>query len=128
MKRLLLWTVDHPALTLVVVVLVTLALGLQLPRLRIDESAEGLMVENDPARAFYERSKQRFGSDNLTVVLVKADDVFRPDALAAVKRLSDALETVEGVTRVESLTTVKNIRGEGDSLRSRSQAEHNSLS
>jgi len=50
------------------------------------------------------------------VVLVKADDVFAPDVLAAVKRLSDGLAALPAVSRVESLTTVKNIKGEGDAL------------
>ena len=107
---------DHPVAAVVLTLLLTLALGAQLPRLRIDESAEGLMVERDPARAFYEQARQRFGSDNLTVVLVKADDVFTPAALTAVRRLSDGLERVAGVSRVESLTTTRNIKGEGDAL------------
>src|SRR5262249_4420550 len=55
-------------------------------------------------------------SDNLTLVLVQADDIFTAPALTAVKRLSDALERIDGVTRVESLTTVNNIRGEAGSL------------
>ena len=107
---------DHPVAAVVLTLLLTLALGAQLSRLRIDESAEGLMVERDPARAFYEQARQRFGSDNLTVVLVKADDVFTPAALTAVRRLSDGLERVAGVSRVESLTTTRNIKGEGDAL------------
>jgi hydrophobe/amphiphile efflux-3 (HAE3) family protein len=115
-KRPLLWVVDHPALTCALVALVTVLLGAQVWHLRIDESAEGLMVQNDPARAVYQAAKERFGNDNLTVVLVKAPDVFAPEVLAAVGRLSEALAAVPGVSRVESLTTVKNIKGEGDAL------------
>lgn len=116
MKRALLWILDHPALTLGLVAALTLYFALQIPRLEIDASAEGLMVEKDPARAYYDQVKQRFGSDNLTIVLVKADDVFAGPVLEAIKRLSDTLERLEGVTRVESLTTVNNIKGEGDQL------------
>ena len=116
MKRLASWLVDYPLVTGGLLVLVTVVLGLQIPRLRIDESAEGLMVEHDPARQFYERVKERFGSDNLTIVLVKADDVFAPAVLEMVRRLSDGLERIEGVTRVDSLTTVRNIKGRDDVL------------
>jgi predicted RND superfamily exporter protein len=114
--RALLWILDHPVASCAAVLVVTLLLGAQIPRLRIDESAEGLMVQHDPARAVYERAKARFGNDNLTVVVVKADDVFAPAVLAVVKRLSDGLAALPGATRVESLTTVKNIKGEGDAL------------
>ena len=114
MTRALLWILDHPVTSCAAVLVVTLLLGWQIPRLRIDESAEGLMVQHDPGRAVHE--KVRFGNDNLTVVLVKADDVFAPDVLAVVKRLSDGLAALPAVTRVESLTTVKNIKSEGDAL------------
>ena len=72
------------------------------------------MVQHDPARPFYQ-AKERFGNDNLTVVLVKAPDVFAPDALDPLSG-SPTGWRVPGVTRVESLTTVKNIKGEGDAL------------
>lgn len=116
MKRFASWLVDYPLVTGGLLLLVTVALGMQLPRLRIDESAEGLMVEHDPARRFYEQMKERFGSDNLTIVLVKADDVFTPAVLEVVRRLSEGLERIEGVSRVDSLTTVKNIKGRDDAL------------
>src|SRR5439155_13952086 len=95
---------------------VSLVLASQVVRIELDTSAESFMVENDPARAFYDEALRKFGSDNLTVVLVKADDVFAVPALQAVKRLSDALERLDGVTRVESLTTVNNVRGDDGTL------------
>lgn len=115
-RRLLLWVLDHPFLAGGMLAAATVALALEIPRIRIDESAEGLMVEKDPARQYYEQVKQRFGSDNLTVVLVKAEEVFTPAVLDLVRRLSDGLRGIEGASRVESLTTVKNIRGRGDLL------------
>jgi hydrophobe/amphiphile efflux-3 (HAE3) family protein len=115
-KRLASWLVDYPLVTGGLLVLVTVALGLQIPRLRIDESAEGLMVEHDPARRFYEQMKERFGSDNLTIVLVQADDVFAPAVLDVVRRLTEGLERIEGVSRVDSLASVKNIKGRDDTL------------
>ena len=70
MKRLLFWLADRPFVALGLLALVTVAFAFQVPRLRIDESAEGLMVEGDPARQFYEQVTRRFGSDNLTKVLL----------------------------------------------------------
>ena len=116
MSRLLLWVVDRPAIATALLAGVTLILLSQVVRIEVDTSAESFMVEKDPARAFYEDAKRRFGSDNLTIVLVEADDVFTPVPLTAVKRLSDALERLDGVTRVESLTTVNNIRGSDGTL------------
>jgi hypothetical protein len=116
LRRPLLWVVDHPFLAGGLLALVTLALALQIPRVEFDTSAEGLMVEKDPARRYYAQVKERFGSDTLTVVLVKAENVFTAPALEAIRRISDQLDRLEGVTRVESLTTVNNIQGVGASL------------
>ncbi len=116
MKVLFLWSFDRPPLAIALLVALTVFFSWQLPRLEIDPSAEGLMLERDPTREFYDQVKRRFGSDDLTVVLVKADDVFTPAVLRVVARLTDGLEGVEGASRVESLTTVKNIKGEGDAL------------
>lgn len=116
MTRLMRWITDHPLLGLGLILLASVAFALQLPRLEIDTSAEGLMLEKDPSKAYYDQIKQKFGSDNLTIILVKADDVFARPVLERVKRLSDAIDRMEGVSRVESLTTVNNIKGERDSL------------
>ena len=116
MTRWLLWIIDHPLLAGGLIATLTIVFAVQIPRLEIDTSTEGLMVRKDPARQHYERVKEKFGSDSLTTVLLKADDVFTTPVLQAVKRLSDALERTDGVTRVESLTTVNNIKGDRDSL------------
>ncbi|WP_447975238.1 MMPL family transporter [Nitrospira sp. Kam-Ns4a] len=116
MKRLMRWIADHPLLDMGLVLAATAAFALQIPKLEVDTSAEGLMLEKDPSKAYYDKIKTKFGSDNLTIVLVKADDVFAAPVLQSLKRLSDAIERLPGVSRVESLTTVNNIKGEGDSL------------
>jgi predicted RND superfamily exporter protein len=116
LTRLLDWLVDHPFLAGLALLVATAGLASELPGLRIDQSAQGLMVEGDPAREHYERARERFGSDNLTVVVVKADDVFTAPVLAAVERLTRALGSLDGVSQVESLTTVRNLEGDGDRL------------
>ena len=116
LKRIPLWIVDHPLTSLGLILLVTAFFALQIPRLEIDASAEGLMVEKDPARVYYEGIKKKFGSDNLSIVVIKAPDVFAPEVLGMIQRLSVALKTTTGVSRVESLTTVNNIKGEPDDV------------
>jgi len=116
MKRPLFWALDHPALVGTLIAIVTLVFAIQIPRLEIDSSTENFMKEDDPARQYYEQFQQKFGSDTFTIVLVKADDVFAAPVLGVIQQLSDALAQLDGVTRVESLTTLQNIKGEGDTL------------
>ena len=116
LKKIPLWIVDNALLSLGIILAITVFFALQLPRLEIDTSAEGLMVEHDPARDYYEEIKKKFGSDNLTVILIKSPDVFTAENLETIQRISNALRAAPGVSRVESLTTVNNIKGEGDFL------------
>jgi predicted RND superfamily exporter protein/CRP-like cAMP-binding protein len=116
MKRLLLGVVDHPILTIVLVLGITAVFAAALPRLVVDTSAEGLMVKGDPARAFYDSAKKRFGNDTLSIVVIKADDVFAAPVLESLRRVTGALERMDLVSRVESLTTVRNVKGDGQSL------------
>ena len=116
MKRPLLWVIDHPLLAGGLIAIITVFFALQIGRLQIDTSTESFMMEKDPARQFYEQFRQNFGSDTLTIILVKADDVFTAPVLEVIQRLSDTLERRDGVSRVESLTTLRNIKGEGDSI------------
>lgn len=111
MKRPLLWACDRPVLVGVLIAVLTSVLAWQIPRLQIDASTDGFMKEDDPARQYYEQFTQTFGSDTLTIVLVKADDVFSPPVLDVIQRLSTAIEQLDGVRRVESLTTVQNVKG-----------------
>ncbi len=114
--RLLRAVVDHPVAAGGLLLGLTLFFALQLPRLRIDSSAAGLMIERDPARTYYEAMKQKFGSDAATAILIRADDVFTIPVLRVVKQMTETLEGMDGVIRVESLTTVRNIRGDADTI------------
>lgn len=90
----------------------------QMPKIVIDTSYDSLMRAKDPGRVAYDGVVERFGSDNTTIVYLKADDVFTPARLRAVERLTFALQDVEGVTRVDSLFTVRNIKAVGGDLAS----------
>ncbi len=90
----------------------------QVPKIVIDTSYDSLMRAKDPGRVTYDRVVERFGSDNTTIVTLKADDVFTPARLQALERLSVALQDLEGVTRVDSLFTVRNIKAVGNDLAS----------
>lgn len=110
MKRLNLWIISHPVLVMAGILGITVILISQIPKLVIDTSAEGLMVEKDPSKVYYEEVKRKFGSDNLTILLVKADDVFTTPVLGLVQWMTAELLNTPGVSRVESLTTVNNIK------------------
>ena len=116
MTKIINWITDHPLISGFILGALVLAFTVKIGSLEIDSSAEGLMVEGDPARDYYEEVKDTFGSDALTVVVLKARNIFNPRILRLIEKLTDTFKNVDGVSRVESLTTVNKIKGEDDFL------------
>src|SRR4030095_721926 len=54
----------------------------------------------------YEEVKRTFGDDTVTIVLVKAPDVFSASVLGTIRRLTEAFAKIDGVTRVDTLPPV----------------------
>jgi predicted RND superfamily exporter protein len=119
MRRIVSVLVNRPGWCIAVTIAITAALATQFPHLKVNVTPRVLMVGGDPAIAYYESQIERFGTDELTLIVIKAGDVFTPEVLATVERLSDAVAQIPEVTRVDSLTTVNDIRGEGDWVSSR---------
>ncbi len=105
------WIVRNPVLSCVLTALLCLALAPGLRQLAIDSSSQGLLVPDDPEVLYYQESKETFGDDVAQMILIKAPDVFTPEILASIERLTLDGEVLDGVTRVLSLTTVSNLKG-----------------
>jgi hypothetical protein len=100
----------YPKLVLAILLLVTAALAVPAARIRIDSSIEGLMLESDPDRVFFDGVREIFGNDEVLVVALVADQtIFLPESLRKIRRISEEMEDMDGVERVISLTTVYDI-------------------
>ena len=83
-------------------------LGLAALSLRVDASAEGVLLDDDPDRARRDFARAIFGTlDEVIVVMVEAPNVYAPGTIAALRRLTDALAAVPGVAEVLSLTNLE---------------------
>ena len=83
-------------------------------QLRIDPSLEALLPRHSEALDLYQRTRARFGSDDVLLIAWLADDLFTPERLAALKRLTQRLERMPGVEHVDSLASALNIRVHDD--------------
>lgn len=99
MKRFLLdLSTRHPKWVMAFAVLITLAAGLQFPKVVIDTDPENMLPADEPVRIHHHEVKEVFGlSDFLVVGLVHEDGVFTPPILERVARLTEGLAGVEGV-------------------------------
>ena len=100
------WLVRRPLVVVIANLLVTLALGAYALHIRIESSLESVLPAGDPKIAYYEEVRRLFGSDDVGVVGVVADDIFAPPTIEKIARVTNELAKIEGITRVLSITNV----------------------
>ena len=110
-------TLRHPLLTLSVMALVTLVSILGLPKLMIDTGFQSLIPEYDKNKQVYQRVSQEFGSDKKNLVYVGDENLWQRNKLLRIEKLHHDLEKLHFVQRVESLASLRTIRGNGDAIK-----------
>jgi predicted RND superfamily exporter protein len=104
---------------MLVIALLGLGLGSQLPRIVVDTDPENMLPADEGARVLHDAVKRDFTLYDMLVVGVvdesDADGVFTPAALARIDELTERIQTMQGVVRQEvmSLSTVDNVEQSG---------------
>jgi len=107
----------HRIKTVIVVVLLTAAAVVQIPKITIDTSMEGFLHEDDPAMLAYNAFRDQFGRDEVVIVALQPRDVFDLEFLKTLASLHDALEeSVPYIDDITSMINARNTRGKKDEL------------
>ena len=123
MQALVQWLARHPyrvilatALLSVVALLLCFNPITMTPRLEIDPTVEHLLPAGDADRAVAERVRENFGDADAVIVAVKFDNVFTPQNLDRIERITQRFRTMEGVSTVFSLATAPNLLAQGEDV------------
>ena len=100
------WLVRHPLVVVLANLAVTAVLGLYALHIRIENSLESMLPAADPKVEYYNATRAIFGSDDVAVIGVRAEDVFAPPTIEKIARVTDALARIDGVERVLSITNM----------------------
>ncbi|MBI3014225.1 MAG: MMPL family transporter [Candidatus Tectomicrobia bacterium] len=107
------WCADHPRTVLVLVFILTLAFGSQLPRIRTDTDPKNMLPITSPVRQYNDQVEGWFGlhPDVIVVEIQSERGVFTPEILARIARLTDAILRFPGVIArdVVALPTVNDV-------------------
>ena len=99
--------IDRPVVALGLVLIPVTFFALYVPDLKLDASAESIILEHDKALKYYRSSRDIYGSDDfLIVVYTPHDDLFAPSSLAHLKKLRDELARMDSV---ESVLTILDV-------------------
>ncbi|MFV0277743.1 MAG: efflux RND transporter permease subunit [Parahaliea sp.] len=98
---------QRPWLWLVLVALLLLAAASQLDKIKLDASADSLMLQGDPALDFYRQISSEYRSEDFLVITWQPDAPLLSDAsLQPLSRLADELRALPGVSSVVTVLDV----------------------
>jgi predicted RND superfamily exporter protein len=108
---------DHPRLVLCLLSAVTLGAAAALVRLDppgftidVDPASEPLIRSDDPGIPIYAQAKRDFGNDDVYVIAMETRDVFTPENLEVLRRLTHRIRGLPRIAAVESLARVLSVR------------------
>ena len=97
----------NPVATLLLVFLITAFFGWFVPALKIDISADSLVLENDEDLRYYNSIRARYGSDDyLILTYTPQGRLFERETLDDLRKLRDSLTSIE---RVESVISILDV-------------------
>ncbi|WP_235898502.1 efflux RND transporter permease subunit [Parahaliea maris] len=98
---------QYPWLWLALVAVLLVASAAQLGKLKLDASADSLMLQGDPALDFYREISSEYSSEDFLLITWQPDSPLLSDAsLEPLSRMADQLRTLPGVS---SVTTVLDV-------------------
>ena len=107
----------HPKKIILFMMLISILLISNLPKITIDTSTEGFLHADDPALVRYEEFKEQFGQDEKILVVIQAKNIFDLSTLKKIQTLHTELEnSVPYLNDITSLINARNTRGEGEQL------------
>ena len=110
MSKMMLFAARKPWLVLVFVALASMLAIIQLPKLKLEITAEGMMVEDDPERIFYQQTLETFGSENISIIFLRDPDLFQPEKLAAIQQVVWQINDSPLVQQTDSLFSRRYLR------------------
>ena len=97
----------RPWLSLFLVALLLGAMSTQLDKIKIDASADSLMLQGDPSLEFYRQvSKEYSAEDFLLITWQPEAPLLSPQSLQPLSEMAEALRTLDGVSSVVTILDV----------------------
>ena len=111
MKRISEWIVKYRLAIVLVTLGLTIWLGLKIKDLRMDSDILNSLPETDSIASVYKDIGKEFGGNSMGMVILKTDNIYKTGVLQDVKRITDSLSVMPGISTVTSLTNIIEIKG-----------------
>ncbi len=99
-------------LIIVTVTVLTAFFGFQIRHLKINSDVISSLPDTDPVALMYKNIGNEFGGNDMGMVALETDNIFKTEVLQHIKQITDSLRVTKGVSTVTSLTDIIDIKGE----------------
>ena len=88
----------------------TLFFGYQIRNIKVNSDILSTLPDDDPTGHLYKTIGAQFEGNDIGMIVLETDDVFKTSVLEHVKQITDSLEIFPGISTVTSLTSVIDIK------------------
>jgi hydrophobe/amphiphile efflux-3 (HAE3) family protein len=110
MERLTQGIIKLKWIIIVIVIGLTFFFGYQIKYLTINSDILSSLPDDDTTALLYKKIGNQFGGNEIGMIVLETDDVFKTDVLQHIKQITDSLKITGGVSTVTSLTNILDIR------------------
>lgn len=116
MKTIILWSRDNPIKVLIFLILVSVFSLSRIPHVKIDPTIQKMLSKDHPERKFYLDTEFKFTSDVITSIYIKDKNLFTPEKINLLEKLSWKLSEIKEIYKVDSLFNSPNFYNDGGIL------------
>lgn len=98
-------------LIILLVAVITAAMGYYLKNLEVNADVMSYLPDEDRAARLFNRIGETYGGNEMIIVGLETEHIFESEMLHLVKQVTDSIRSVPGIGYVTSLTNVLDIRG-----------------
>ena len=115
-KKISRLAVEHPLLIITFFLLITLLSLFNLKNIQIDTAIKSMIPEKMPARRKIEEIENIFGGTEMIMLTVESNDILKSGLLKKLRYISNELEKIKEVDKVQSPFTINIIEGQKEEL------------
>ncbi len=116
MEKLMIKITKSPILSILFAVVFTFMFVSGFNDLFLDSSTKSLLTQNDPHVEYLKVIKDEFGDAVIQSIIFKSDTIFRKKILQKIIDTTYEAQSIEGVNRVVSMSTVINLKNTDEGL------------
>jgi hydrophobe/amphiphile efflux-3 (HAE3) family protein len=93
-----------------VVLGLTVFFGYQIREIKVNSDIISTLPDNDPTGRLYKSIGKQYGGNDIGMIVLETDDIYKTSVLEHVKLITDSLRIIPGISTVTSLTDIIDIK------------------